>query len=119
MAGETGTDDRFRALRDQLRPELFRALSDPTRLQVLGRLALAAGPQTVTEVAGCCGVHISGVSRHLACLREAGVVTATKVGREVRYSLEREELTEALRGMADALEACGGTDDGLAGCSED
>ena len=95
------------SLRQHLRPDLFRALCDPTRLQVLGRLALAKGPQTVTEVAGCCGVHLSGVSRHLACLREVGVVEAVKEGREVRYSLRREELTHALRSLADAIDGCG------------
>ncbi len=107
MDGDEQPPDRSGSLHQHLRPELFRALCDPTRLQVLGRLALASGPQTVTEVAGCCGVHLSGVSRHLACLRDAGVVTASKVGREVRYSLEREELTTALRGLADAIDACG------------
>ncbi len=98
--------DRSAELRDALRPELFRALCDPTRLQVLARLALAAEPQTVTEVAGCCGVHLSGVSRHLACLREAGVIRATRSGREVRYALDRVALTRELRGLADAIEAC-------------
>ena len=102
-----GIDADLRSdLRRHLRPDLFRALCDPTRLRVLGRLAVAAGPQTVTEVAGCCGVHLSGVSRHLACLRDVGVVTAEKDGREVRYSLRREELTAALRGLADALDEC-------------
>lgn len=93
-------------LRRHLRPELFRALCDPTRLQVLGRLALAARPLTVTEISGCCGVHLSGVSRHLALLRDAGVVEATKEGREVRYALRRDELTGALRGLADCIDEC-------------
>jgi ArsR family transcriptional regulator len=95
-------------LQPHLRPELFRALGEPTRLRVLVRLALARGPATVTEVAGCCGVHLSGVSRHLACLREVGLVRAERSGREVRYELDREALTGALRGLADALDACAG-----------
>ena len=90
----------------ELRPELFRALGDPTRLQVLRRLARATRPLTVGEVAGCCGVHLSGVSRHLALLRAAGVVQAEKEGREVRYRLDRTELTRTLRELADALEGC-------------
>jgi DNA-binding transcriptional ArsR family regulator len=96
------------ALVVHLRAELFRALGDPTRLQVLSRLALAAEPLTVTEVSGCCGVHLSGVSRHLAILREAGVVAAAKEGREVRYRLEREALSGVLRGLADAVDRCAG-----------
>ncbi len=89
-----------------LRTEMFRALCDPTRLRVLGRLALADRPVTVTEVAGCCGVHLSGVSRHLAILREAGLVEAERRGREVHYSLRAEELTGTLRGLADAIDQC-------------
>lgn len=94
------------ALRSHLRPELFRALCDPTRLRVLERLALAARPVTVTEVSGCCGVHLSGVSRHLVILRDAGVVEAQRRGREVLYALRPAELTATLRGLADAIDQC-------------
>jgi len=87
-----------------LRPEFFRALADPTRLEVVKRLACADGPVTVTEVAGCCGVHLSGVSRHLAALRTAGLVKVRRLGREAFYSLDRNAVTGLLRGLADALE---------------
>jgi ArsR family transcriptional regulator len=93
-------------LADHLKPDLFRALSDPSRLEVLRRLAGASIPQTVTEIADCCGVHISGVSRHLALLRQTGVVQAEKSGREVRYRLDCNHVTQTLRGLADALDAC-------------
>jgi ArsR family transcriptional regulator len=93
-------------LREQLRPELFRALCDPNRLTLVARLASASGPLTVTEASTCCGVHISGVSRHLTMLREAGVLKATRQGREVRYELDCAALASALRRMAEALENC-------------
>ncbi|MFQ5845127.1 MAG: ArsR/SmtB family transcription factor [Planctomycetota bacterium] len=94
------------ALQRHLRLGLFRALSDPTRLAVVARLAAAAEPVTVTGVSECCGVHLSGVSRHLALLREAGLVEARKQGREVHYRLDCAALAESLRGLADALEEC-------------
>ncbi len=94
------------ALRPHLKPEVFRALADPTRLTLVARLAVAPGPLTVTEVADCCGVHLSGVSRHLAALRDAGVVEAERSGREVRYRLDCRAVAAALRGLADALEEC-------------
>jgi ArsR family transcriptional regulator len=94
------------ALKDHLRPELFRALSDPTRLTVLARLAAADRSVGVSEVADCCGVHLSGVSRHLAMLRSAGIVRAERRGREVLYSLDCETLGGLLRGLADALDGC-------------
>ena len=93
-------------LQEHLRPELFRALCDPNRLTLVARLASATEPLTVTEAGTCCGVHISGVSRHLAMLRDAGVLRATKQGREVRYELDCGALASALRQLADALETC-------------
>jgi ArsR family transcriptional regulator len=94
------------ALADQLKPELFRALCDPNRLTLVARFATAARPMTVTDAASCCGVHISGVSRHLAMLRDAGVLRATKNGREVLYELDCGALAGALRALADSLENC-------------
>jgi ArsR family transcriptional regulator len=94
------------ALVEHLRPELFRALCDPNRLTLVARLATAGRPLTVTEAGTCCGVHISGVSRHLAMLRDAGVLDATRQGREVRYELDCGALAGALREIADALESC-------------
>ena len=98
---------QLEALQVGLRAELFRSLADPVRLRVVERLALARAPMKVSEVRDCCGVHLSGVSRHLKTLRDAGVVEATKVGREVRYRLSRSDLIEQLRRLADALEATG------------
>ena len=94
------------ALTRNFRPEFFKALADESRLTLLARLALAARPLTVTEVGSCCGVHISGVSRHLALLKQAGLVSARKVGREVTYQLEFERTVVTLRQLADALESC-------------
>lgn len=72
---------------------------------LLCRLAAAPEAQTVSQLAECCGVHISGVSRHLAQLRDAGVVSARKVGREVRYELQRDLLIQTLRAIANGLES--------------
>lgn len=88
------------------RPDLFKALSDPNRLVLLTTLSERAEPSTVSEAAECCSVDLSVVSRHLATLRDAGVVTAEKKGREVYYSVPRRELADQLRAMADALESC-------------
>ena len=85
---------------------MFRALGDPTRVSLVVRLATGGAPQTVTEVSSCCGVHLSGVSRHPAILRDAGVVQVEKEGREARYRLDSAALTAALRELADAIDAC-------------
>ena len=89
-----------------LDPTIFRALGDPTRLALLARLASAGGSQTVTELSSCCGVHLSGVSRHLKMLHDAALIRSERIGREVRYRLDCAALTATLRGMADALDRC-------------
>ena len=95
-----------RALEDQLDPDFFRAFCDPARIALIAHLAVSCGPMTVTEASTCCGVHISGVSRHLAVLRRAGVLSAKKDGREVYYALDASALAGSLRSIADALETC-------------
>ena len=87
-------------------PRFFKALCDPCRIGILSRLARAGGPQTVSEVASCCPTDVSVVSRHLATLRDAGIVEAEKRGKEVYYRVRYPELAATLRAMADAIEGC-------------
>ena len=94
------------AIETRLDAELFRALGDETRLALVIRLATASGPQTVTEVSGCCDTHLSGVSRHLAQLQRAGVVSSFKSGREVRYRLNHERLASQFTSLVAAIAAC-------------
>ncbi|MDH5373690.1 MAG: metalloregulator ArsR/SmtB family transcription factor [Acidimicrobiia bacterium] len=89
-----------------VQPELFKALSDPNRLVLLTTLSERAEPSTVSEAAECCSVDMSVVSRHLTMMRNAGLVTAEKRGRQVFYSVPRLKLATQLRAMADALESC-------------
>ena len=94
------------SLDEHMDPELFQALCDPVRVALIAHLASSGRPLTVTEAGECCGIHFSGVSRHLAVLRRAGVVRAEKHGREVHYALEATALVGTLRSLADALESC-------------
>lgn len=61
---------------------------------------------SVSDVAGCCPVSLSVVSRHLSQLRESGVVEARREGKQVIYRLRAAEVARGLRALADALEAC-------------
>lgn len=94
------------ALRDQMRPDLFKALCDPVRISIVATLASRSGASTVTDIATCCGIDFSGVSRHLKILKDAGVLVAERDGRSVLYSLNAPILTATLRNMADALDIC-------------
>lgn len=97
---------RKSALDDQLDPELFKALADPTRASLLACIAKCGRSCTVGEVAECTSVDLSVVSRHLALLARSGVLAATKEGRLVRYRVRYAEVSAALRSLASALEGC-------------
>jgi ArsR family transcriptional regulator len=89
-----------------LDPELFKALSDPTRLRILACLAKCGRACSVTDIADCCSVDFSVVSRHLAILDRAGVVESRKEGRIVYYSVLYKQLAQILHGLANAIEGC-------------
>ncbi|MGB5324339.1 MAG: metalloregulator ArsR/SmtB family transcription factor [Pseudomonadales bacterium] len=94
------------ALTATMRPDLFRALCDPVRISMVATLASRNAPATVSELADCCGIDFSGVSRHLKILKDAGVLSATRDGRKVLYALDAIVLATSLRAIAEALELC-------------
>jgi DNA-binding transcriptional ArsR family regulator len=63
----------------------FRALADETRRAILR--ALRDGPLTSGEIADRFDSSWPTISRHLAVLRDAGLVTAERHGQEIRYEL--------------------------------
>jgi ArsR family transcriptional regulator len=70
-----------------MRPEnLFSLLSDPTRLRAL-MLIQAEGELCVCELTFALGESQPKVSRHLALMREAGVVEARREGTWVFYRM--------------------------------
>ena len=93
-------------LSDFLSAKLFKALSDPNRLTILERLVAAGEAQTVSQVSACCPINISVVSRHLAFLRDVGILRAEKKGKEVYYRVRVTPFVTWLREFADALESC-------------
>jgi ArsR family transcriptional regulator, repressor of sdpIR and other operons len=69
----------------QARNAVFRALADPSRREIL-RL-LRAGPRTSGEIADRFDSSWPTISRHLAVLRDAGLITAERDGQEIHYEL--------------------------------
>ncbi len=65
---------------------VFRALADPTRREILS--LLRPGPLTSGEIAEQFRSSWPTISRHLAVLRDAGLVRAEKNGQEVSYELD-------------------------------
>ncbi|ADG06679.1 ArsR/SmtB family transcription factor [Kyrpidia tusciae] len=74
--------------------DVFKVLGDPTRLQIL----------TLLNVRDCCvcelvplfGISQPAVSKHLARLRTVRLVTETRRGQWVFYSINRERLKEVV-----------------------
>src|SRR5688572_21538560 len=87
---------RRHAIDSLLDPELFKALADPTRVGLLACVAKCARACSVGEVAECCSVDLSVVSRHLKVLEQAGILESQREGRTVRYSVRFTELSTAL-----------------------
>ncbi|MFJ9944458.1 DUF5937 family protein [Streptomyces erythrochromogenes] len=67
------------------------ALAHPVRLRLLR--TLARGPHTTRELAHAWELSPPEVSRHLAVLRRAGLLTSRRRGRYVRYTLNLPDLT--------------------------
>ena len=77
---------------DQL-SQVFGALADPTRRDIVARLAV--GDATVGQLAAPYDVSIQAISKHLRVLEETGVVTRVVEGRTHRLSLEPDVLSVA------------------------
>ena len=64
---------------------LFQTLADPTRLRLLN--LLASGEVCVCDLHGTLGVTQPKVSRHLARLKQAGLVDARRNGKWIHYQV--------------------------------
>ncbi len=65
--------------------DVFTAIADPTRRGLLD--LLGQGEQTVQGLAGRFDMTLSAVSQHLRMLREVGLVSVRRAGRERHYRL--------------------------------
>ena len=83
---------------------LFHALSDETRLEIMGRLK--EGEQCVCDLTEALKTGQSRLSFHLKVLKDAGLITDRPEGRWVHYSLnsdalkELEEIVRSLRNLS-------------------
>ena len=85
---------------------LFHGFSDPSRLAIVRHLAL--GEHRVTDLTAHIGLAQSTVSKHLACLRDCGLVTSRPEGRASMFSLTHPEALDDLFAAAERLLALTG-----------
>jgi DNA-binding transcriptional ArsR family regulator len=92
---------------------LFHGFSDPSRIAILQHLA--TGDHRVVDLTAHIGLAQSTVSKHLACLRDCGLVSARPEGRATVYSLNHAETLMDLWAAAEQLLAL--TGDSVALCA--
>ena len=85
---------------------LFHGFSDPSRLAILRHLAL--GEHRVIDLTAHLGLAQSTVSKHLACLRDCGLVTSRPEGRASVFSLTHPQDLDDLFAAAERLLALTG-----------
>ena len=81
---------------------VYAALASPPRRQAIAFLAQTA--LSTTDLAARFGMSAPAVSRHLAVLQRAGLVSAERQGQRVLYRLERDALLDALAALASAVD---------------
>ena len=86
---------------DELQASVLRTLSSPTRLRLIH--LLASGPCEVHELVDALGLSQAATSQHLAALRAAGIVEATRDGRAVEYRLVDADLARACELLRNVL----------------
>ncbi len=82
--------------------QVFVALADPTRRQVLEVLGRA--PATASALARELPVTRQGILKHLGVLRDSGLVSGERSGREVRFHVRPEPLFAAASWMTSLAE---------------
>lgn len=78
---DTRTQAKFEA-----RAKIIKAMAHPTRLFIIDELARSE-ERCVCELTEMVGVDMSTISRHLAMLKNAGIIVDEKRGQQVYYSL--------------------------------
>jgi ArsR family transcriptional regulator len=83
----------------QLHAEFCKILADANRLLLINELG--DGEVSVNELARRLDLHQSNVSKHLALMRERGLVTTRREGATIYYALADKRISEAIRLLRD------------------
>jgi len=80
--------------------ELWSAIADPSRRQVLD-LLVRSGEASASSLAGRVPFSRQPVSKHLVVLEQVGLISRRKQGREVLYQVDVDRLAQATQAMAE------------------
>ena len=82
--------------------KLFKALNDTTRRRILDMLK--DSDLTAGEIADAFQISKPSISHHLDLLKQAGLISATREGQFIRYSLDTTVLDEALQWLMNLVD---------------
>ncbi len=86
---------------NELHARVCKAIADPNRLLIINELR--DGPMSVGEIAEALGISQPNASRHLAVLRDRGIVTTQRVGSSVYYALTSQKIVQAVDLLGDFM----------------
>jgi ArsR family transcriptional regulator, arsenate/arsenite/antimonite-responsive transcriptional repressor len=87
----------------KVRAEILKALAHPVRVLIVE--ALQKGDQCVRELNRLARINQSNISRHLATLKKAGIVTDRRLGEKVIYHLQTPCILRAFSCAAEVVQA--------------
>ena len=82
--------------------EIFRALGDTTRIEII-RLLIGGEEVACTTLEAILPISKSTISYHVKALKSVGLIRVRKDGRYYHYTLQRDRLDALLPGVADLL----------------
>lgn len=85
----------------KIKADFLKALAHPVRLEIIE--FLKAKEASVGELSRELAVEQSGISKHLAVLRQAGILGSRQEGVTVYYSIKDKEIFSVLRPIAEIL----------------
>lgn len=93
----------------ELQAEVYKILSNPTRLMIID--CLRGKEKTVTEIVRCLNLNKSNISQHLNYMKAVGVLCSRKEGKRVYYYISDDRLLKALdlvkRSLFERFVKCG------------
>ncbi len=78
--------------------KLLKAISNPNRLMILSQLKLLKR-QNVTQLLSNLSISQPALSQHLAVMKQEGLITSTKKGTTIYYSIEKQVVNEILNSL--------------------
>ncbi|EHL98363.1 transcriptional regulator, ArsR family [Lentilactobacillus parafarraginis F0439] len=88
---------------DELRVKIFKALSDPIRIQIIRYMRRMDKELTCGDISKVIEMSKSAGSYHFKVLREAGLITTRKIAREKYVSLNYDTFKKYVNNFLDSL----------------